>query len=152
MIDDVTKQLSVYIQKQLDKKNNEPFDARDICAKYTTDVVSSCVFSVDAESFKKENPEIQEAGKRLMTPTIKNMLVMAISFFCPALKKFCRLKLTPREIEEFFIKLMDDAVVYREESKIDRDDYLAFLIALKKKKEIATIDMAAHGSQYCLLL
>lgn len=114
-------------------------------------MVSSCVFSVDAESFKKENPEIQEASKKLMTPSIKNMLIMAVAFFCPALKKYCKFKLTPVEIEEFFLNLMDDAVTYREDNEIERDDYLAYLIALKKKKEIATIDMAAHGSESYIL-
>lgn len=106
---------------------------------------------MDAESFKKENPEIQEASKKLMTPSIKNMLIMAVAFFCPALKKYCKFKLTPVEIEEFFLNLMDDAVTYREDNEIERDDYLAYLIALKKKKEIATIDMAAHGSEFNIL-
>ena len=40
---------------------------------------------------------------------------------------------------------MYQAIELREKSEIKRDDYLAYLIALKNKKEISELDMAAHG-------
>lgn len=42
---------------------------------------------------------------------------------------------------------MEQAIKYRDESTITRDDYLDYLISLKKKKEIETLDMAAHGGE-----
>ncbi len=40
---------------------------------------------------------------------------------------------------------MFQAIELREKTKINRDDYLAFLIGLKNKREISELDMAAHG-------
>ena len=40
---------------------------------------------------------------------------------------------------------MFQAIGHREKEKIKRDDYLAFLISLRNKKQITEMDMAAHG-------
>lgn len=69
MIEEINKRFTKYITDQLEKGTTEPFDARDICEKYPTDVFSSCVVDADAESFTKELPEIRKMGRNLMAPT-----------------------------------------------------------------------------------
>lgn len=49
-----------------------------------------------------------------------------------------------KKIENFFTKLMNDAIKLRVESKVERDDYLNYLLELQKKKKLQPIDMAAH--------
>ena len=151
LIEDVTKKLKQYILNENYKNSQEPFDAREICAKYTTDVVSNCAFGIDGESFTKENPEIRTAGKRLMEPSLKVVLVFILFFIVPSIKKFIKIKLVPQDIENFFTKLMNDALKFRETEKIDRDDYLGYLISLQKKKQLTPVDMAAHAVRLQLL-
>lgn len=79
-------------------------------------------------------------------PTHITFLLTMISFF-PFLKLFLKVPFVPKDLENFFLSLMEQAIKYRDESTITRDDYLDYLISLKKKKEIETLDMAAHGGE-----
>lgn len=59
--------------------------------------------------------------------------------------KIYKIKFVKKEVEDFFTDLMYQAIRYREKNKIDREDYLAFLISMRNKKQLSELDMAAHG-------
>lgn len=142
LIEDVQCRMITYVAEKL--KEDKMFDARELCAKYTTDVVSNAIFGIDAECFTKENPEIREMGRRLMAPAgnfiLKSFLVKTI----PILKRFVNMRFTQIDIEKFFIDLMEQALKYREDSKIHREDFLDYLIQLRNKKGTSNIEMASH--------
>lgn len=142
LIEDVQGRMIKYVEDQI--KNGEPLDARELCAKYTTDVVSNAIFGIDAQSFTKENPEIREMGRRLMAPSGVFIFKMFLVASIPILKKIIDMRFTQKDIEKFFIDLMDQALKYREDNKIQREDFLDYLIQLRKKKGTTNIDMAAH--------
>lgn len=138
--------FSTYVIDEFKKDKTEPLNAHEICAKYTTDVVSSCIFNADAQSFTEEKPEIREMGRQLFN--FENPVLM-MKFFVlslvPSLGKILKITFVSKKVEQFFTSLMFQAIKLREKSEIKRDDYLAYLIALKNKKEISELDMAAHG-------
>lgn len=142
LIEDVQGRMIKYIETELQK--NEPFDAREVSAKFTTDTVSLSIFGVDAGSFTKENPEIREMGRRLLAPAGIFILKMFLVSSIPVLKKFINMKFTPDDVEKFFINLMEQALKYREDNKIHREDFLDYLIQIRNKKGITNIDMAGH--------
>lgn len=137
-------------KKYIENNNSTPLEAREICAKYTTDVVSSCIFNADAQSFTKENPEIREMGKKLFNFPVSAIIWFTLYTFLPFLTKVHKVKFISKEVEDFFTSLMEQAVEQRNKDKIDRDDYLAHLINLRNKKEMTEIDMAAHGVSFFL--
>lgn len=144
LVEEVLTRFTTYVNKEIPK--NEPFDIREISAKYTTDVVSSCIFNADAQSFTKDKPEIREMGRRLLDFSGIWFIIQAVlmaSF--PWIKKIYKFSFIPKDVSDFFINIMHQAVELRESSNIKRDDYLAYLIELKKKKSLEGIDMAAHG-------
>lgn len=65
--------------------------------------------------------------------------------FIPALMKVYKIRLVQPDVQEFFSSLMRQAVEHRKKDKINRDDYLAYLISLREKKNFSELDMAAHG-------
>lgn len=140
LIEDVQGRMIEFIKKQ----NSETFDVRELCAKYTTDVVSSAIYGIDAHSFTKEKPEIREMGRRLMAPSAVFILKMILVSTLPILKKVVDMRFTALDIEKFFIDLMGQAISYRKENKVQREDFLDYLIQLSQKKGIKNIDMAAH--------
>jgi cytochrome P450 len=146
LVEEVLTRFTKYICEQLRKDTNEPLDAREICAKFTTDVVSSCIFNADAQSFTTEKPPIREMGRKMMTFDDKLLIAkfMLYSVF-PSLSKIWKFRFVSKEIENFFVDLMKQALELREKTKINRDDYLAHLITLRNKKQISELDIAAHG-------
>lgn len=55
------------------------------------------------------------------------------------------MKFTTTEIETFFVDLIEQALKYREDNKIQREDFLDYLMQLKKKKGIESMDMTSHS-------
>lgn len=141
-VEDVSTRMKQYVSQNLTKG---PIESRELCAKYTTDVVSSCIFAADAQSFTKEKAEIREMGRKLLEPNVKIVIMFLLIGLVPALKKIIPIAFVPKPIEQFFTKLMEDAVAYREQNNIKRVDYLDHLISLKGRKQLSMLDLAAHG-------
>uniref|UniRef100_A0A182SU18 Cytochrome P450 n=1 Tax=Anopheles maculatus TaxID=74869 RepID=A0A182SU18_9DIPT len=117
-------------------------------AKYTTDVVASCIFAIDAQSFEKEEPEIRLMGKRIMNFNFVVQLVLLVTTFCPSVKHFYKFSFIPKDTEEFFIRIMQDAIRYRKTNKINRTDFLDHLLQLQERKQITDVDIAGHGVSF----
>lgn len=147
LMDEVCVRMSEYVTQNI-KPYDTALDVKELMAKYTTDVVSNCVFAINAESFSKEKPEIREMGRRIMDFNFMAQLVFALTTFFPVIKKFYKFTFIPREVEEFFIRIMKDAIRHREQNNIVRNDYLDHLLSLKEKKQISEIDMAGHGVSF----
>lgn len=112
-------------------ENKEPIDAKDVFIRFTTDVIGSCIFGIDCNSFKnKENPFALYA-KKIFEPTLIENLRSLLIFGCPSLARFFRMRVTPPDVAKFFWKLTDDAVTHRENNNITRNDFLQLLIDMK---------------------
>lgn len=123
---------------------NEALEARELCAKYTVDVVSSCIYGIDAGSFKSENPEIREMGRKLLQPSSLVFFKLIVKTSFPVLTKYIKIQFSTKEVQDFFTNLMNQALEYREKNDIHREDFLDYIINLKKKKNISHIEMASH--------
>lgn len=139
--------MTKYIHKQL-QKSQKSFDAHELCSKFTIDAVSNCIFAVDAESFTKENTEIREKAMMFIDFPISVILSIILYATFPFMRKIIKIPFVKKDIEKFFVDMMEQALKHREESKFERDDYLGFLISLRKKKQFESIDMAAHAGTY----
>ena len=142
LIEDVQGRMIKYIEQHIITR--DPLEARELCAKFTTDVVSNAIFGVDAQSFTKDKAEIREMGRKLMTPSGLLILKMFLVAGIPILKKVISMRFIKEDIEKFFIDLMKQALQYRKDNNVQREDFLDFLIQLRKKKGIQEIEMAAH--------
>lgn len=136
--------MVVYTKQMNDKNPKDGIDTRELAAKFTTDVVASCVFAMDAESFTKENPQIREVGKRMMDPNLKTVILLMLHAVFPFLKNFLKSTFITKDIENFFLDLMHKALRYRKDNNITRADYLDHLIQMKDKKNLSELDLAAH--------
>nr|XP_029718736.1 probable cytochrome P450 28a5 [Aedes albopictus] len=141
LVEDVCSRMTKYVKEN----GGTVQDAKELSAKFTTDVVSSCIFACDAQSFTSEKPEIREQGRKLMEQSFSSFLVMIFIMNFPTLAKIFQIGIVPKSLEKFFTDLMKEAIRHREASATNRADYLDYLISLRNKKEISELDMAAHG-------
>lgn len=137
--------MTKYVKKESDKNSIDGFDCKELAGKFTTDVVSSCIFAADANSFTEDEDIIRKMGKEMISWNWKNLLYFGLIFLCPYIKKIWKMSFVDKKIEHFFVKLMEDAIISRENTNIDRNDYLQFLVQLKSKKKLSSIDLTAHG-------
>lgn len=141
LVEDVCSRMTKYVTQN----RGSVLDAKELSAKFTTDVVSSCIFACDAQSFTSEKPEIREQGRKLMEQSFSSFLILLFIINFPTLAKIFKIGLVPKSLEKFFTDLMKEAISHRDASGTNRVDYLDYLISLRNKKEISELDMAAHG-------
>lgn len=132
LIIDATKNLINYIRREITENPLKAFDAREICARYTCDSITSCTFGADAQSFTSKNPFFYQKGREMLRG-------MANS-----LQSYIPIKMLPGEVERFFIEIAKEAIKCRTESKIRQDDFLTHTISIKEKRGMDDLDAAAH--------
>lgn len=138
LIEDVADKFVMYIRKELKTNPQKSFNARDICVRYTCDTVATCIFAIDGGSFAKDDSEIIKMGDKM---------IRSIS---DAAKSFIPKRLMPQDVQDFFIYLMEEAIKYRVNNNVERDDFLSHIISLKKKKNISgdAIIVRAHEEHF----
>src|SRR5690349_20808068 len=125
LIEDVAEKFAAYITKEIEGNTKKTFDARDLCVRHTCDSVSTFIFAIDGGGFTQNESEIIKMADK-MTRSISD-----------AAKSFFYKRFMPQEVQDFFVYLMNEAIKYRTEKRIERDDFLAHIISLRDKKGIS---------------
>jgi hypothetical protein len=108
-----------------------------LSARFTISVVSNSIYNVEPESFEGKESEILKTSQQFLKPSKRFLVILILTTIYPFLSRFIKFGLSSPGAEQFFIDLMDKAIKFREESKIQRMDYLDHLVGLKRKKEIS---------------
>lgn len=150
LIEDVCKNLVEHIDRESLTVGDKGFDARELSAKYTADVVSNCIFALDAGSLKNENAMIRTMAKEMFKPSFKVVFLLMASEIFPTINKYLRIRFIPKNVEEFFTKLMKDAALLRRNSKSDKADVMQYLLALQDKKNLNDVELVANAITFFL--
>lgn len=67
-------------------EKNPTIDIKEIAGCYTTDVIGSCAFGIDCNSFKDPDAEFRRNGRELFTTNIVGGLKRFLTFAAP---QFC---------------------------------------------------------------
>lgn len=112
--------------------------------------MSNCIYGIDSKSFTEEKSLIREMGTAVFEENVGFLILMTVGQLFPSVIKHFPFALVDKKIERFFTKLMEDAIALRQTSQINRDDFLSYLLELQKKKNLQTVDMAAHTLTFFL--
>ncbi|XP_077300187.1 cytochrome P450 6a2-like [Arctopsyche grandis] len=135
--------LEDYIEEQV--KHGNDVDFRENLARYGTDVIGSCAFGIETNSFKYPDAEFRKMGKKCFEIDFFKSFRDMMSIYAPWIIKNFKIRLINKDIEDFFVKTITETVKYREENNITRNDFLQLLIDMKKKDELS-------GNGHCMSL
>lgn len=114
---------------------NEKSEAKEITAKYTTDVITTCAFGISANSFVDENSEFRVAGRKLAGDSFYRY-IQALSYsFGHLLVKLFKFKFIEAEAAKFLSDVFLETIKQRESAKIKRNDLIDILIDLKNQED-----------------
>lgn len=127
------KQLEVELQKLGTK--GEPLDIKDILGRFSTDIIGSCAFGIDCNSFENPNSDFRVYGKMAfevgLFDSIKNFF--GLSF--PKVAKFLRMKIVKKDVHNFFMGLTESSIKHRESGNNTRKDFMQLLVELKNSDD-----------------
>ncbi|OAD55551.1 Cytochrome P450 6k1, partial [Eufriesea mexicana] len=134
-------------QKLIDASSatDQPFEIRELAAKFTIDVIGSCAFGIQINALSNEESEFHRAAKKLSKPSYKATLWRMLRTAIPKLYKFLGVQVIDQDVTKFFKGVVSQMINERKEHSIKRHDFMDLLIELKNK---GTLDESGTG-QVC---
>ncbi|XP_063229262.1 probable cytochrome P450 6a13 [Bacillus rossius redtenbacheri] len=116
--------------------NEEVVEVKEMVAKFTTDVIGSCVFGLQINALKDPNSEFRMMGRSIVDPPQISRYLIIMATILPFFRKFLQPKNDDKNA--FFLKIVKEVVSFRENTNVVRDDFIQMLIQLKKYGKVDT--------------
>ncbi|XP_049831039.1 cytochrome P450 6k1-like [Schistocerca gregaria] len=142
---DCGRELVSVLEKTAAKGEAE--EMRELVARYTTDVIASVAFGINANCLQNPDSEFRQWGRKIFEPSFTKTIIIIAHFLAPALGKllkFSRSKEPP--VTEHFRKMVSDTVKYRETNNVVRNDFMHLLIQLKNVGSVEDDKAASAGA------
>lgn len=107
-------------------------DVKEIFSCYTTDVIGSCAFGLDCNTFV--DGSLGKRWRDIFKPRASSALRRNFVNFFPKFSRFLRLRAFRKEISDFFMGIVRETVDYRERFNYVRKDFMQLLMEMKKKE------------------
>lgn len=127
-----TDELESYLGGEVQKGGE--VEMAEVMAKFSTDVIGSCAFGVEANSLKDPNAEFRNMGRKVFEVDRLRVIVMMIAETMPWLRSLLPMPLINPQVKNFFTRTFNENVEYRERQKVVRHDFIDLLIQLKNKE------------------
>lgn len=112
--------------------NNE-IEIRDILQRFTTDVIGSTAFGLECNSLEDPKNEFRNKSKKVLdAPKFPPWIQMVLLAFKGLARKL-HIKHLHSDSSDFFIRIVNETIQYREMNNISRNDFMHLLIQLKNK-------------------
>lgn len=116
---------------------------KNICARFTTDLIATIAFGVKANSLADKNSEFFHHNRAIFEINWSRGLDFAIIFMLPALTTLARVKVFSKQSSKFLRKTVDYVMAEREKSGLVRRDLIDILLAMKRE----SIDLPANEAK-----
>lgn len=138
LIDEVGRNLDAYLRQQpLHNERMRYFDleAKELCALFTTDVIATVAYGVQANSFTQPNGEFRRHGRAVFQFSLKRAAEFTLVFFLPQLVPYFGFKVVPAEATKFLRNTINYVMAEREKSQQTRNDLIDLLIDFKRSSQ-----------------
>ncbi|XP_030752443.1 cytochrome P450 6j1-like [Sitophilus oryzae] len=117
------------LQKYLENFDNEILEIKEVSGKYMTDLVASCFFGIESNSFTgKEEAVFRRVCREMFEMDISQSFRLFSYFFVPKLVSLFKFKLFDTS---YFRQVFLETLSEREKSGIKRNDFVDLLIHVR---------------------
>lgn len=131
-------------------------EAKTISAYYTGDTVASCAFGLKSNSFSDSEPGFAAITKgEVFGSNYWDNFSILCAIVAPTIGKLFKLRVIHKEVEDYFIKVINSASDYRIKNGIRKNDFLQQLIDTNEQSKVGKpvydqIEMAGHCMTFFL--
>ncbi|XP_061396406.1 cytochrome P450 6a8-like [Musca vetustissima] len=131
-VEAIGKNFIKVMGEQVEQQNHE-VEIRDLCARFTTDVIGNVAFGLECNSLKEPQTEFRLKGDKAFY-TIHPFMEMIASTY-PRFFHRLGYKVFTNELIDFYSRIVRETVEYRERNQVKRNDFLDILIELKNSPQ-----------------
>jgi len=114
-------------------ERGDVIEIKEILARFSTDIISSCAFGIECNCLKNEDAEFRKWGRKIFEPSLKQLVVQILSVAAPVVLDTLKLSPLDSDVTKYFRNMVKETVEYREKNNVKRNDFLQLLIQLKNK-------------------
>lgn len=123
------------VKKQIQDPENNVLEMKELFSKFTVDVIASCAFGLDVDTFKHPENDFKVVADRTMNPNGILMVVkFAFLYFVPKFMKKIDISLLDHHTKNFFRTTVNETMNHREKNGIVRPDMIHLLMQTKYGK------------------
>lgn len=130
---DVGQQTAATMHDEIKSGTEKACEFKALAMKFTVDVIASCAFGIEINSFKSPENEFYKIASRI---TNINMFKQILKFFgytiAPRIMKLLGIHMIDKDINAFFKSATTDTMQTREQLGIVRHDMINLLMEAKK--------------------
>ncbi|KAK9679266.1 Cytochrome P450 [Popillia japonica] len=147
---EVSQNLIKHIEAE-GKLGGNPFDAKDLASKFTSDSVASCAFGLQGKAFEDPNSEFRRVAKKVLEPSTILSIKLLVMFLFPSCSKILNVRFIPKDAAEYYFDIIKTTLSYRKEHNIIRNDFLDVVTHMKFKSNeprLTVADITAHAVSF----
>ena len=129
--------------------DKDDINMKDVCSKYTTDVIATCAFGIKVNSMKDPTNKFYVYGKEAsnFTGVLRGIKFFFLGTF-PRLGRILNLKVMNDYVSDFFRDIIRTTIATRDAEHITRPDMLQLMMDIRGKegrRELDIDDMTAQA-------
>ncbi|KAH8371559.1 hypothetical protein KR093_008001 [Drosophila rubida] len=125
--------MNVMFEQVPAKSDGGIVEIKEQMARFTTDVIGTCAFGIECNTLRTPETDFRNMAKKAITEMRHGPILTAFHFSFPNVARKLRMRMLPDDVHEFFMRLVNDTMAYREKEKVKRNDFMEMLIELKQK-------------------
>ncbi|KAH8237333.1 hypothetical protein KR038_009972 [Drosophila bunnanda] len=110
-------------------------DMKVLCNKLSNDVIATTAFGLKVNSFDNPNNEFYSIGQKLVFTRGPQFFKFMLCNAAPKLFNFFKMTIFDASKVEYFVRLVVEAMKYREQHNIQRPDMIQLLMESKKETQ-----------------
>lgn len=131
LIREVSEQGTKFLKNHKDINTGVELDVKPFFTRFTNDVIASTAFGIKIDSLTDESNEFYQMGKTVTTLTVIQGLKLFMTINFKYLAKIFKIRVFQKKYDDYFVRLVTDAMKYRTEHKIVRNDLINILMDAK---------------------
>ncbi|KRT86689.1 cytochrome P450, partial [Oryctes borbonicus] len=129
MVMDCANGLEQEIKKLCSEK--QPVNVKEIGALFTTNVIGTCAFGLDCNSFENPNNEFRTHTRKFFDGGLERVIRNFVTLSFPKLCKKLGVIVFPKDTTKFYTDVMRNIIDSREKNDVKRNDFVQLLLNIK---------------------
>ena len=125
--------MTEFIKQECEKADVKgEIELRDVCGRYTMDVVAAAAFGVESHNFENKDSTFAVMGRRMQDRLSGFVLFQFIVLFLfPKLFKILKFSFFDKSVVGFFNQVLNKSIEHREKTGEKRQDFLQLMLDAK---------------------
>lgn len=134
LIEKISEDMMKHIHKKASKNNQVELELKSLAALYSTDVIASCAYGVEANSIENPDGEFRKAGDSIFASSFRRDLELLAFMSLPQSMRLFGFKVFSKLTTKFIQKNISYVMDEREKNGNKRNDLIDTLVELKKNE------------------